>query len=71
MDSSSIYIHIFKNIFFVLFKFLLQDNSHLFFVLKFKVSKLNCKSGHKIINWVAKMLIFKTPITSKLIDLAT
>jgi hypothetical protein len=59
--------------FFVLFLFLLQDDSYSCLVLKFQVYKLKIAihRGHKIINAAAKVLIFKTLITSKLIDLAT
>ena len=52
--------------FFVLFQFLLHDNSYFCLVLRIQDKKWN--RGHKIINLAAKVLIF---ITSKLIDLAT
>ena len=53
--------------------FLLQDNSYSCLVLKFQVSQLTIAiyRDHKIINAAAKVLIFKTLITSKGIDLAT
>jgi hypothetical protein len=52
-----------KKIHIFLVLFLLQDNSYSCLFLKFQVSKL------KINNLAAKVLIFKTFITSKLIDL--
>ena len=58
----------FSNIFYGVF---LSIYSHLF--KKSEHSKLclveNCNRGHKIINSAAKVLIFKTLITSKLIDI--
>ena len=58
--------------FFVLFLYLLQENSYSCMVLKFQVSKLKIlEGGNKIINLAAKVLIFKTLITLKLVDLAT
>ena len=50
-----------RHVYFVLFLFLLQDNSH--FCLY-----CSCNRGHKIINLAAKVLIFKKLITSKQID---
>ena len=58
-----------RHIFLYFFLFLLQDKDYSCFVLKFQVK--NCNRGHKISNLAAKVLIFKTLITSKLIDLAT
>ena len=57
--------------FFVLFLYLLQENSYSWF--GFKISNVyvkNCNGGHKIINLATKVFIFKMLITSKLIDLA-
>ena len=45
--------------FFVLFLFLLQDNSYSFLVLKFQVSKLKIAIEVISINLAAKVLIFK------------
>jgi hypothetical protein len=45
--------------FFVVFLFLLQDNSYYSLVLKFKVSKLKIAIEGSI-NLAAKVLIFKT-----------
>ena len=56
---------------FVPFVFLLQENIYSCLGLKFQVSKSEIARGHKIINLAAKVRIFKTLITSKLIDLET
>ena len=57
--------------FFVLFLFLLQDNSYSYLVLKFQVSNLKIAiEVIKLSKMAAKVLIFKTLVTSKLIDLA-
>ena len=59
--------------FFVFFLFLLQDNSYSCSVLKFQMSKLKIAIEEviKLSIWPQKVFIFKTLITSKLIDLAT
>ena len=49
---------------------MLKDNRYSCLVLKSKVSSVKIKRGHKIINLAGKVRVFKTLITSKLIDLA-
>ena len=59
--------------FFVLFLCISVARKQLF-LFGFKISSVkvkNCDGGNKIINMATKVLIFKTLITSKLIDLAT
>ena len=55
--------------FFVLFLFLLQDNSHSCLGLKFQLSKLEI--AIEVTKLAAKVRLFKMLITSKLIDLET